>query len=198
MHSPGKVFAVLSVTLDMGRSDRRSWRWPSSRSASSMTPSSTSTPISPRATTPTSSSPARSTIRQWLGTFAFDLQPLPKYFIGAGLRAAHMRQAGLERRGQVVRGCAHPLRSSGDADDRPRPVHRGGGDGLSGPLRAGHRDRRPTRRGDCRPSLDRSIRCSAFTLIERCPRRPAKPSSSPPSARDSSPGDTPGRGGIRG
>ena len=29
---------------------------------------------------------------EWLGTFAFDLQPLPKYFIGAGLRAAHIRR----------------------------------------------------------------------------------------------------------
>jgi 4-amino-4-deoxy-L-arabinose transferase-like glycosyltransferase len=28
---------------------------------------------------------------EWLGTFAFDLQPLPKYFIGVGLRAVRLR-----------------------------------------------------------------------------------------------------------
>jgi hypothetical protein len=27
----------------------------------------------------------------WLGAFAFDLQPLPKYLIGIGLRSSHLR-----------------------------------------------------------------------------------------------------------
>ena len=40
----------------------------------------------------------------WLYDFAFDLQPLPKYFIGKAMRAAQLENAGAPRRGQMVQG----------------------------------------------------------------------------------------------
>ena len=100
--------------------------------ASSTTPSSTSTPISPRATTRDLFFDGKVNDPAWLDYFAFDLQPLPKYFIGAGLRAADLRMPVRTTRPGGTR-MPHPLRSPGDVDDRPRPVHRGGGDGLSRP-----------------------------------------------------------------
>ena len=60
----------------------------------SMIRSWTSTPTSPRAITPTSSSEANSDHRDWLDYYAFDLQPVPKYLIGASMRFAHLRMPG--------------------------------------------------------------------------------------------------------
>ncbi len=69
----------------------------------------------------------------WLDYFAFDLQPLPKYFIGIGLRAASIRMPQAWRDAarwyEAIRtiGSGRP----GRLDAGSHPVHRRRGDGVA-------------------------------------------------------------------
>ena len=122
---------------------------------STTTISSTNTPTSRRATTPTSSSDGRRDDPAWLDHFALDLQPLPKYFIGPGAARRRFRMPGPMRRGQMVQGHAHPLRPAGDIDGGPPPLHRRSACWDASPSSAAACSSAAAGSADRRPAADR-------------------------------------------
>ena len=112
----------------------------------------------------------------WLDDFAFDLQPLPKYFIGTGLRAAGIRMPGRLAAAKWYRNSHTRFGPPGTLTVARIPFIAMGVLGCVG-LFGVRRARRWPRVGDVRrPSPDRSTPCTASTPIGRCRMSRARPS----------------------